>query len=304
MSLSDPLTLLREFTVEKKPILLEGDHIVFGKTRFDRKAPTAYRAGSAGEYYPIDSLWAILQKDPSQPNVTAGEYVAFCGSQAIKPVGITDRKKLVEYLTGKLAESKSVDYSGYEQPEPVTLEDAAAGLDLEAEKEAAKPKERAELTSEEAAALEAGKAAFKRILEQPVGVQPTEEEAAAFSAASAAAAAAEAEAADDAEPAADEEAAEGAPAAEVAPAAEGAAAEGEGEGGAEAMEVEEGAKEEKAAEEEGGETPSKRKREEKEKAKAAKEAKAAAAKEKAESLERKLLRQAFAEAKPFIRCAP
>ena len=35
-SLTDPLTLMREFVMAKKPITLEGDHVVFGRTRFAR----------------------------------------------------------------------------------------------------------------------------------------------------------------------------------------------------------------------------------------------------------------------------
>ena len=43
MSFSDPLTLLREFTIAKNEASLVGEHIVFGTTRFPRAAPTAYK---------------------------------------------------------------------------------------------------------------------------------------------------------------------------------------------------------------------------------------------------------------------
>ena len=43
MSLSDPLTLLREFTTAKRKVVIDGEHIVFGKTRFAKDAPTAYK---------------------------------------------------------------------------------------------------------------------------------------------------------------------------------------------------------------------------------------------------------------------
>ena len=58
MSLTDPLTLLRDYTMQKKPIRLEGDVVVFGRTRFPRAAKTAYKnTGAAdGTFYQIDSL--------------------------------------------------------------------------------------------------------------------------------------------------------------------------------------------------------------------------------------------------------
>ena len=42
-TLSDPLTLLRRFTMTKQPVKLVGDYLVFGRVRFSRAAPTAYR---------------------------------------------------------------------------------------------------------------------------------------------------------------------------------------------------------------------------------------------------------------------
>ena len=79
MSLSDPLTLLREHTVAKKPITLEGEHVVFGgKLRFARKALTAFRAsGGNKEHYAIDSVWSLLQ------GKAGAEYAKFVGEQKI-----------------------------------------------------------------------------------------------------------------------------------------------------------------------------------------------------------------------------
>jgi hypothetical protein len=297
MSLSDPLTLLRDYTIGGKPVVLEGDHIVFGSTRFERTALTAYKAGATGggDYYPIDSLWAILQKDPTQGKNTAGEYVAFCGSQNIKPVGITDRKKLVEFLTGKVAESKSVDYAGYEQPEPVELEDASAGLGLESAeaKRASKPKERAEPTPEDREKIEKAKVAFQRFLLQPIGVKPTAEELAS-------AEGDEDEVEAEGAAAADVGADEGVDAGEPAEAAKGGA-------GADAMEVDEAnAKAEEAAggdkegkEEVGGAT--KATEDEKGTPAATPGSAAKPGLMKQEILEAALLKQVFNEAKPFIR---
>ena len=111
MSLSDPLTLLREFTIAKRPIELQGEHIVFGTTRFARSAPTAYRErGGAGNYYTTDSLWFLLEN----VNEKHGPYVQKCGQQNIPPVSLPDKKLLLQYLKGEVTESSSVDYARYQ----------------------------------------------------------------------------------------------------------------------------------------------------------------------------------------------
>jgi len=66
MSISDPLTLLRDFTTSGRNVQLLENHIVFGSTRFERSAPSAYReARKKGSYYPIDALCFFLQVVPS-----------------------------------------------------------------------------------------------------------------------------------------------------------------------------------------------------------------------------------------------
>ena len=48
-TLSDPLTLLREFARSKRRVVLEGDHAIFDTVRFPRKADTPYRSGVGGK---------------------------------------------------------------------------------------------------------------------------------------------------------------------------------------------------------------------------------------------------------------
>ena len=119
-SLTDPLTLMREYATAKKPITLEGDHIVIGRTRFPRTAKTAYKntgPGMEGNFYPLDSLWSILQ------GKSRAEYVRFCGSQGIEVVHLKDRKALLDYLEGRSeGDSQSIDYSQYVPVQPVGAE--------------------------------------------------------------------------------------------------------------------------------------------------------------------------------------
>ena len=103
----DPLTLLREHTVEKKEVRLEGDHIVFDNTRFARKAPTAYGI-RAGGFYAVDALWFLLQHADTRP----GEYIKACTAQGIMPVSLPDKKPVLQYLRGKVETQPAIDWAG------------------------------------------------------------------------------------------------------------------------------------------------------------------------------------------------
>jgi hypothetical protein len=174
-SLTDPLTLMREFAIAKKPIALEGEYIVIGRTRFPRAAKTAYRNTSTKDtFYQIDSVWSILQ------NKKRAEYVQFCGLQNIPVVHLRDRKSLLDYLQGGEADTQAIDYSQYVAVQPVSAEAAADAIDVAADgarpaepsaaAASSKPSTRPrEPTAEEARQLEEGRKAFKRLLTQAQG---------------------------------------------------------------------------------------------------------------------------------------
>ena len=103
--MSDPLSQLRDFTISKKQISLEGNHIVFGATRFARNAPTAYK--NKGGFYPVDALWFLLQNAEAKPS----EYITACKAQDIAAVSIVDKKAALAYLRGQVETSPSVDYA-------------------------------------------------------------------------------------------------------------------------------------------------------------------------------------------------
>ena len=184
-SLTDPLTLMREYTMNKKAITLDGEHIVFGRTRFPRKAKTAYKNTGAGEgFYQIDSVWSILQGKKT------AEYVRWCGSQMIPVVHVKDRRPLEKYLKGGEADSSAIDYSQYVAVQPVSAEAAGDSSAVADSSSAAEPSSAAassskplarprELTAEEAKQLEEGRKAIKRLLVQPNGVPSSGDDAAA-----------------------------------------------------------------------------------------------------------------------------
>ena len=91
----EPLNLLREFTSAKRPITLKDDNLVFDKTAFARKTLTAYRSGltGTGEFYPLDSLWFLLQ----QATAPHGQYVA----EAVAPADPADPPDLETFSTAR-----------------------------------------------------------------------------------------------------------------------------------------------------------------------------------------------------------
>ena len=150
MSLSDPLTLLREFTTAKRKVVIDGEHIVFGKTRFAKDAPTAYKS-STGEFYPVSWLLCLAQQE--EP-VNAGLYVKATTAAGVKPVAFLDRKKVLDYLHGRAeVGAPTIDFAAAPKVEPVSKEDVPME-DVPAE-EAASAAEREEAAEAERAAAKA-----------------------------------------------------------------------------------------------------------------------------------------------------
>ena len=179
MSLSDPLTLLREFTTAKRKVVIDGEHIVFGKTRFAKDAPTAYKS-STGEFYPVSWLLCLAQQE--EP-VNAGLYVKATTAAGVKPVAFLDRKKVLDYLHGRAeVGAPTIDFAAAPKVEPVSKEDVP--MEEVPAEEAASAAEREEAAEAERAAA---KAALLELLKQPI-----EPKAPAAAAAGAEAAAADA----------------------------------------------------------------------------------------------------------------
>ena len=148
-SISDPLTLLREYTIAKKTVTREGGHIVFDRTRFAASAPTAYRGGDG--FYSIESLWFMLQ----HAETGAGKYIRECTAHKIPPVKITERKAALAYLTGAAETSAAIDHAGAARVAPVPEVAPTEEVEAAMEVEEAEPQEEYEAEPEdEATALE------------------------------------------------------------------------------------------------------------------------------------------------------
>ncbi|KAG0000038.1 accessory factor associated with RNA polymerase II [Modicella reniformis] len=118
----DPLSLLREFTVARKPITLvnatgnlvteltEASHVVFkDETQtctFPRTTPTNYRRGASDEMYTLETLLFLLQR----AHQSVAEYSLEGAQKHIPIVSILDKRSVLEYLTGSTSNSANIVY--------------------------------------------------------------------------------------------------------------------------------------------------------------------------------------------------
>ncbi|KAL1515522.1 hypothetical protein AB1Y20_002144 [Prymnesium parvum] len=166
----DPLALLREFTMQNKAVTMEGDHLVFGTTRYHRSAPTALRTLGKGEFYALESLWFFLRHQTD----SQAEYFRKCLDEKIKQVSLPDKAAVKQYLEGKSDSCNILDYAAYTAPQPEVLPEATfAPAVEEAEAMAVDDEEEERRRAAEAArsrALAASREAFLQILSDPRGV--------------------------------------------------------------------------------------------------------------------------------------
>lgn len=94
--MADPLKLLREFALDKKPIKEKDDFIIFGDIAFPKDVKTNFRIyGKTNEYYTLESLYCFFQKR----DLVHTAYVKEAAGKQLQPVTRPDRKELIEYLT-------------------------------------------------------------------------------------------------------------------------------------------------------------------------------------------------------------
>jgi hypothetical protein len=87
--MADPLSLLREFTIAKKMVILENDRFRFDKITFPREVETAFRSGKgAGANYTLDGLWFMLQHADKKYT----EYLGECQKYKFSKVSLVDKR--------------------------------------------------------------------------------------------------------------------------------------------------------------------------------------------------------------------
>lgn len=116
---SDPLSLLRESTISNKSVSLldesgetvtnisDAKNIQFNKdTTFPRDAPTNFKKTNAAdnETYTLETLIFLVQN----AQLDNSAYFKECRARGIEHVSIVDRRKILDYLTGKVDQSPNV----------------------------------------------------------------------------------------------------------------------------------------------------------------------------------------------------
>jgi len=110
--MADPLTLLRQFNINKRDVTEKGDQIIFGEFSYLKNVKTNYMVYKAGEgnakdYYTLEALHFLL-KNVSIPHPI---YVQKAAAAKVPVVNRVDRKALLAYLNGDTDTSASIDKS-------------------------------------------------------------------------------------------------------------------------------------------------------------------------------------------------
>lgn len=111
--MADPLSLLRQYNVNKKEIIKRGNQIIFGEFSWPKNVKTNYlmwasgKEGSVKEYYTLECLLFILQNI----HLAHPVYVKQAAAANIPPVRRPDRKELLAYLNGETTTCASIDKS-------------------------------------------------------------------------------------------------------------------------------------------------------------------------------------------------
>jgi parafibromin len=101
----DPLSLLREYTIAGKRVVLDGKDLVFDGRRIPANTPTGWRQfRGTGDPYTIGSCWFMLQN----PERTITESIQEMKEHGFQLVSLVDKKEMLSYLRGEISTSKSI----------------------------------------------------------------------------------------------------------------------------------------------------------------------------------------------------
>ncbi|XP_050077483.1 parafibromin [Anopheles maculipalpis] len=135
--MADPLSLLRQYNINKKEIIERDGQIIFGEFSWPKNVKTNYlkygsgKKGAPKEYYTLECLLYILKNVGLQHSV----YVRQAAAEDIPAVNRPDRKELLQYLNGETNTCASIDKSApLEIPTQIKRPAESDGLDSLAKK--------------------------------------------------------------------------------------------------------------------------------------------------------------------------
>ncbi|KAN0018275.1 hypothetical protein ACTFIU_010889 [Dictyostelium citrinum] len=93
--MADPLTILRGILLEGGTPTIEGDDYSFGRYKFNKNTPTAFKS-STGSNYSLGSVYFLH----SNRSLNHGAYILAASRNNIQAVNFNDKKELLSYLDG------------------------------------------------------------------------------------------------------------------------------------------------------------------------------------------------------------
>ena len=111
--MADPLSLLRQYNIQRKQIIERENTIIFGEFSWPKTVKTNYviwgtgKDGAPKEYYTLECLLYLLKNITLQHPV----YVRQAASEDVTIVRRPDRKDLLAYLRGETQSAPSIDKS-------------------------------------------------------------------------------------------------------------------------------------------------------------------------------------------------
>ncbi|KAH0504298.1 BUD13-like protein [Microtus ochrogaster] len=112
--MADVLSVLRQYNIQKKEIVVKGDEVIFGEFFYwPKNVKTNYvvwgtgKEGQPREYYTLDSILFLL----NNVHLSHPVYVRHAATENIPVVRRPDRKDLLGYLNGEASTSASIDRS-------------------------------------------------------------------------------------------------------------------------------------------------------------------------------------------------
>jgi hypothetical protein len=105
-SFHDPISLLREYTLEEKKVDFTGGNLFFGNIKVPLNHLTAWKPRTSGKQYSIGSLWFFLK---NRDILAFGAYLQECRRLGIELVSRPDQDETVSYFTGATETAEAID---------------------------------------------------------------------------------------------------------------------------------------------------------------------------------------------------
>jgi len=103
--MADPLTLLREFTKNKRPVIFENEQFRFDGITFPRDVITGFHSHKGERQpYTLDAVWFMLKN----ADLKYTDYLTECRKYNFPRISLIDKRDLISYLTGETDSCTSI----------------------------------------------------------------------------------------------------------------------------------------------------------------------------------------------------